>query len=142
MTILRRGNRRGQSTGEYAVVIALVLGAVIGMQTFVRRALNGRFKDAADTQLPGADQQVLRAGGTADAPTKLETTGAFDDAQQFEPAYAHSATETTSQVRTKDLADVVAPISVKGSSGAVSTVQGKYESTTYRDSKSGEDGAP
>ena len=38
---------RGQSTAEYAIVIALVLGAAIAMQTFVRRTIQGRVADGA-----------------------------------------------------------------------------------------------
>jgi len=40
---------KGQSTAEYAVVIAIVLGAVIGMQTFVKRSLQARYKVATET---------------------------------------------------------------------------------------------
>lgn len=47
--MLRRlRNRRGQNTAEYAIVIALIIGAVIAMQTYVKRGLQGRMKDATD----------------------------------------------------------------------------------------------
>ena len=49
MRNVRNGRKaKGQSTAEYAVVIAIVLGAVIGMQTFVKRGLQARYKVAAD----------------------------------------------------------------------------------------------
>lgn len=38
---------KGQSTAEYAILIALVIGAVVAMQTFARRALQARIRDAA-----------------------------------------------------------------------------------------------
>lgn len=38
---------RGQSTAEYAVVIALVVAAVIAMQTYVKRGLQARMRDAS-----------------------------------------------------------------------------------------------
>jgi Ca2+-binding RTX toxin-like protein len=41
-------NRKGQSTGEYALVFAIVLGAIVAMQTYVKRELQGRVKDGAD----------------------------------------------------------------------------------------------
>lgn len=40
-------NKRGQNTAEYAILIALVVGAVIAMQTYVQRAMNGRTFDTA-----------------------------------------------------------------------------------------------
>ena len=47
--MLMRLNRKGQSTGEYAIVFALVLGAVIGMQAYVRRGLQQGVKMGSDT---------------------------------------------------------------------------------------------
>lgn len=41
-------NKRGQSTAEYAILIGLVIGALIVMQTYVRRGIQGRFRDATD----------------------------------------------------------------------------------------------
>ena len=38
---------KGQSTAEYALLIALVIGAVIGMQKWTQRALQGRIHDAS-----------------------------------------------------------------------------------------------
>jgi len=40
--------RRGQSTGEYALVFAIILGAIVAMQTYVKREIQGRVKDGAD----------------------------------------------------------------------------------------------
>jgi len=41
-------NKRAQSTLEYAILIAVVVGALIGMQTYVKRGLQGRLKAASD----------------------------------------------------------------------------------------------
>ncbi len=43
-----RFNKRGQNTAEYAIVIALVLGAAIAMQTYVKRSMQGGVKYAVD----------------------------------------------------------------------------------------------
>jgi len=40
-------NRKAQSTAEYAILIALVIGVVIAMQTYVKRGIQGRYKDEA-----------------------------------------------------------------------------------------------
>jgi len=41
-------NKRAQSTLEYAILIAVVVGALIGMQTYVKRGLQGRLRAATD----------------------------------------------------------------------------------------------
>lgn len=40
--------RRAQSTVEYAVVIACLVGALWTMQIYIKRSLQGRFKESAD----------------------------------------------------------------------------------------------
>ena len=42
-------NRKAQSTAEYAILIGVVVAALVAMQTYVKRGLNGRMKDATDT---------------------------------------------------------------------------------------------
>jgi len=41
-------DRRGQSTAEYAVLIAVAVGALLAMQIYVKRGAMGRLKDATD----------------------------------------------------------------------------------------------
>lgn len=45
--------RKGQSTAEYAIVIGLVIAAIVAMQIYVKRALQGKVKDAVDYKEPG-----------------------------------------------------------------------------------------
>lgn len=45
-----RLNKRAQTTAEYAILIALVVGAVIAMQVYVRRSIQSKIKQAADFQ--------------------------------------------------------------------------------------------
>ncbi len=63
--MLRR-KRKGQSTAEYAIVIGLVIAAAVAMQVYVKRSIQGKMKDAVDTN--------------ADNATFLVT-------QQYEPEY-------------------------------------------------------
>jgi Flp pilus assembly pilin Flp len=52
---MRRRNARkniGQSTVEYAVLLAIVAAALIGMQVYLKRGLQGRVKDLADQISP------------------------------------------------------------------------------------------
>jgi len=41
-------HKRGQSTLEYAVIIAVVVGALLAIQVYVKRGVQGRLKQAAD----------------------------------------------------------------------------------------------
>lgn len=75
--------RRGQSTAEYAILFAVVLGAIVAMQVYVKRGHQGRMKMVTDT----AVGHVLKNLGT--------TTPAAKDLQ-YEPYYA-SSTFTTKQ---------------------------------------------
>ena len=110
MTKMKRW-MRGQSTAEYAIVIALVLGALIGMQTYVRRSLNGRIADASNTRFP-ADANF--------------------DRTQFEPYYANSNSTTTSGVQTPQA------VQVRGTAGQASAVTGTFVSTTDRTCANGQ----
>jgi len=79
-------NKKGQNTAEYAILIALIIAAAVGMQTYVKRGLQGRVKEA--TKHTGTAQEV--AGET------LTFTG-----NQYEPYYAESDTKVRSE-RTAD----------------------------------------
>lgn len=41
-------NRKGQSTLEYAILIAVVVGGLLAIQTYVGRALKGRLRGSTD----------------------------------------------------------------------------------------------
>lgn len=41
-------NKRAQSTAEYVIVLGLIIGAVVAMQTYVKRGFQARIKDAVD----------------------------------------------------------------------------------------------
>ena len=45
---MRLVSQRGQSTGEYAILIAVAVGAIVAMQLYVKRGLQGRVKGASD----------------------------------------------------------------------------------------------
>ena len=73
-------NRKGQNTAEYAILIGLVVAAAIAMQTYVKRGLQGRIRDAVDHV--GAEGDV---GGVT-----LNFSG-----KQYEPYYLQSQASTT-----------------------------------------------
>ena len=83
-------NRKGQSTGEYALIFAIVLGAIVAMQTYVKKELQGRVKDGSDymtreTRLLGdtsqydpyyfsSDYTTTRASNVAQSYSQGQTT--------------------------------------------------------------------
>lgn len=60
-------NRKGQSTGEYALVFAIILGAIIAMQTYVRRGVQGRVKSGTDYMARATGEQMGVDGTAFDA---------------------------------------------------------------------------
>ena len=40
--------KRGQSTLEYAVLIVVIIGALLAVQTYIKRGVQGRLKSASD----------------------------------------------------------------------------------------------
>ena len=83
---LRKHFKKAQSTVEYGILIAVVVGAAVAMQVFVKRALQARQKDAADmaTSVGGNFELVENSGMTA----TLNTTS------QYEPYYLSRHEET------------------------------------------------
>ena len=41
-------NKRAQNTAEYAILIAVVVGAAIAMQVYVKRGIQGKVKEKVD----------------------------------------------------------------------------------------------
>lgn len=76
--------RKGQHLSECALILSLVLAALIAMQTYVKRGLQGRYRDATD--------RVVSA--------LQEATGDSSFPLQYEPYYTHKSGETTSDITT------------------------------------------
>ncbi len=73
-------NKKAQNTAEYAILIALVVGGVIAMQTYAQRALQGRLRDAS---------VALRDQTKGMAENNAATT------LQYEPYYTNTSTDMT-----------------------------------------------
>ncbi|MFA5118830.1 MAG: hypothetical protein WC695_08285 [Candidatus Omnitrophota bacterium] len=77
----RKWLKRAQTTAEYAVLIALVIGAVVAMQIYVKRGMQNRIKNVVDyTGLAGTEN-------VAGSPFSLS-------GNQYEPYYANSHANT------------------------------------------------
>jgi len=77
---------KAQTTAEYAILIALVVGAAMAMQIYVKRGLQGRVKDVVDHTGTGGE-----VGTTGD---QLSFT-----AGQYEPYYLTSTANTQQDTR-------------------------------------------
>ena len=44
----RKRKRKGQSTLEYAILIIIIIGALLSIQIYIRRGIQGRLKSATD----------------------------------------------------------------------------------------------
>jgi hypothetical protein len=77
--MMRLFGRKAQSTGEYAIVISLVVAAAIAMQTYVKRGLQGKIAKAVTN--------ISVATGISEA------TGSTN--VQYEPYYSESDFSTT-----------------------------------------------
>lgn len=67
-------NKKAQNMVEYAVLVALVIGAAVAMQTYVKRSLQAKVKDATDANIT---ETLTDANVTLEWKTK-----------QYEPYYA------------------------------------------------------
>ncbi len=47
-TYLNRRRQKGQSTLEYAILIIIIIGALLSIQVYIKRGVQGRLKSAAD----------------------------------------------------------------------------------------------
>lgn len=126
--MMRRTKRisRGQSTAEYAIVIALVLGAAIAMQTFVRRTIQGRVADGASSMPLINISQPL--GGTVNRPAALAGNNTL-----FEPGYASSISNANT--------NVVGNAALAGTKGSTSNVTYDASTISNRNGVSVEAGA-
>lgn len=43
-----RLNKKGQNTMEYAIIIAVIVAALIAMQNYIKRGIQGRMKQSSD----------------------------------------------------------------------------------------------
>jgi len=100
---MRMFNKKGQNTAEYAILIALVIGAAIGIQTYVKRGIQGRVKDGSDNimnEIKGADwSQISNVTVTEKKqyePTELSTL-ATSDILQDDSSYTMEKGGTTSK---------------------------------------------
>ena len=69
--------KKGQSTLEYAILIIIIIGALLSIQVYIKRGVQGRLKQAADdigSQYSDGNMNVLKV-----TTTRSQTRDTFVD---------------------------------------------------------------
>ena len=98
-------NKKAQQTAEYALLISLVVAAVVAMQTYAQRSLQGRIRDAAGNYM-------------------VTHTDGLGDTRHYEPYYLDSGYVVTRDDETIDTDD--------GSKARVDGIRKDQETNTVR----------
>lgn len=91
-------NKRGQGTLEYGVIIAVIVGALIAMQVYLKRGVQGRLKQAADDiggQFSPVTSTVAATTTTTSSTTETVSGGSF--ASDTMPTTASNSTQAQSR---------------------------------------------
>jgi hypothetical protein len=83
--MFNRKSKIGQNIAEYSILIALIIAAAIAMQTYVKRGLQGKIKDA------------VSAPATVDAGQAGQSYTITFTGNQFEPDYLTSKSDVASK---------------------------------------------
>lgn len=82
-------DKKGQNTAEFAILIALVIGVAVAMQTYVKRGVQARVQGASDKFYDGI---ATEAGWTGISDTVVTTLGS----KQYEPeGFSSKSTQET-----------------------------------------------
>lgn len=111
-------NRKGQNIAEYSILIALVIGAAVAMQIYVKRGIQGRVADAVDY-----------------APVNLSEGGQAltFNTKQYEPYYIESNAQIASGSSKTETVGASGLTNRIGINETTSRGVGAYEKTTYND---------
>lgn len=66
--------RKGQNTLEYAIVIAVVVGALVAMQIYMKRSVSGKLRDS--TESIGTQYDIAGTSSTTTTRTGMTQSGA------------------------------------------------------------------
>lgn len=109
-------SKRAQSTLEYAIIVAVVVGALLAMQVYIKRGIQGRVRSSTDsigeqysaghvtakyiTEYTGGSEKTVEKVGTDDigiGVTKTEVTAT--------PTITRAATGDNAEQITKNLTE-------------------------------------
>jgi uncharacterized protein (UPF0333 family) len=91
-------NRKGQSTLEYALIIAVVVAGLLLMQHYVKRGYSGRLKTAADDMGEAYDPVNYSANFTV-----VQTSNVQQSVNNRESKTVHTNNQVSSRNGTENL---------------------------------------
>jgi uncharacterized protein (UPF0333 family) len=87
-------NKRGQNVAEYSILIALVIAAAVAMQTYVKRSVQGRVKDASDARIAPPGELNFTWNSTQYEPYYVDSCSSIQSAaNRTEDVQANGATQ-------------------------------------------------
>ena len=100
-------NRKAQNTAEYALLIALVVAAIIAMQTYAQRGLQARVRDTSDyvdeKWTTDADGQSIFSGKQYEPYYLQSNYQVSRDTNETQILGNHLVSKDTKNVRTRDI---------------------------------------
>jgi hypothetical protein len=85
--------KKAQATAEYAILFAVVIGAAMGVQTYVKRALQARIYDAANQfidQTGGTTYQWEHTSGTKTTTEQRSERHFIEDPENTDAPYIYN----------------------------------------------------
>ena len=76
---LNKKRQKGQSTLEYAILIIIIIGALLSIQVYIKRGVQGRLKQATDdigTQFSVGNTNVVKTMTTSSRSSETFAAGA------------------------------------------------------------------
>ncbi len=93
---------KGQSTLEYAMIIAVVVGAILAMQIYLRRGVQGRLRESIDSvggqYSAGNVKTTVTIEQTESMKTK-DTFGLGEDGTTFKQGVSYSKIDQAAEVK-------------------------------------------
>lgn len=100
---------KGQSTLEYAVLVIIIIGALLTIQTYIKRGVQGRLKNSADDigdQFSPGNTNAVKTTKTRSRTNELFGQDANGNARQGESATSMIEAETTNTQENAQLINV------------------------------------
>lgn len=117
---------KAQSTAEYAILIGLVVGVLVVMQTYLKRGIQGRVKDAADEYVTSIDDDTANWSEISGVNPALETQWEFDKYGAQRTRETLEGTSTTEAIADNEEGKVTREITEKTKQGV-----GDYQEYDY-----------
>jgi len=76
--------RKGQSTAEYAILFAVVIAAAMGVQSYVKKALQARIYDAANDFVEATGGTTYQWEGTESTKNTYNQTSSREFVEDYE----------------------------------------------------------